>query len=151
MEWRQRGAQRFTRNSIAMVAIGSSEPYILAMANQKGGIGKTTTAVNLAGELASRGQQVLLVDCDPHGLGVAKRDLRFSTYEVVVGITGLDRSIRSTGRDGLDIVLANESTLPARWLNWSPLNGASGILSTRSVRWPGTTGSSSIVRHRSDF
>ncbi len=98
---------------MAMAAIGSSEPYVLALANQKGGVGKTTTAVNLAGELASRGQQVLLVDCDPQGnattsLGVAKRDLRFSTYEVLVGIAGLDRSIRSTGRDGLDIVPANE-------------------------------------------
>lgn len=96
-----------------MSAIGASEPYILAFANQKGGVGKTTTAVNLAGELASRGQQVLLVDCDPQGnattsLGIPKRDLRCSTYEVIVGVAGLDQAIRPTGRAGLDIVPANE-------------------------------------------
>ncbi len=58
------------------------------------GVGKTATAVNLAGELASRGQQVLLVDCDPRrntGPGVTKRDLHFSTYEVLVGIVGRNR------------------------------------------------------------
>lgn len=96
-----------------MSAMSAAEPYILALANQKGGVGKTTTAVNLAGELASRGRQVLLVDCDPQGnattsLGIPKRDLRYSTYEAIVGVAGLDRAIRSTGRAGLDIVPANE-------------------------------------------
>lgn len=92
---------------------GANQPYILAFANQKGGVGKTTTAVNLAGELARRGQQVLLVDCDPQGnattsLGVAKRELQYSTYEVIVGLAGFDRAIRPSGRAGLDIVPANE-------------------------------------------
>ncbi|MGB9752901.1 MAG: chromosome partitioning protein [Roseiflexus castenholzii] len=96
-----------------MSVIGASEPYILALANQKGGVGKTTTAVNLAGELARRGQQALLVDCDPQGnatssLGISKRDLQYSTYEAIMGGVGLDRAIRSTGRDRLDIVPANE-------------------------------------------
>ncbi|HWQ11789.1 MAG TPA: ParA family protein [Roseiflexaceae bacterium] len=90
-----------------------SQPITIAIANQKGGVGKTTTAVNLADELARRGQQVLLIDCDPQGnattsLGIAKRDLRATTYEVIAGLAGLDAAIRPTGRAGFDIVPANE-------------------------------------------
>jgi chromosome partitioning protein len=90
-----------------------SQYATIALANQKGGVGKTTNAVNLAGELARRGQQVLLIDCDPQGnattsLGIAKRDLRATTYEVIAGLAGLDVAIQPTGRAGFDLVPANE-------------------------------------------
>lgn len=86
---------------------------IIAVANQKGGVGKTTTAVNLGGELARQGARVLLIDCDPQGnattsLGMPKRDLNLTTYDLVMGLSEVGDVIRPTGRAGYDIVPASE-------------------------------------------
>ena len=82
---------------------------ILALANQKGGVGKTTTAINLSAALAADGKRVLLVDADPQanassGLGVDIRDLQASIYECLVN--GLDphEAVIKTEVEHLDLI-----------------------------------------------
>ncbi|MFN3854929.1 MAG: ParA family protein [Phreatobacter sp.] len=79
----------------------TSGPRVLALANQKGGVGKTTTAINLGTALAAIGEKVLIVDLDPQGnastgLGVDRRSRRRSTYNVLVGDASLAETIQET-------------------------------------------------------
>ena len=76
-------------------------PRILAIANQKGGVGKTTTAINLGTALAAVGEAVLIVDLDPQGnastgLGIDVPSRRFSTYDVLVGETPMRAAVLPT-------------------------------------------------------
>src|SRR5438067_11128483 len=73
-------------------------PRLLAIANQKGGVGKTTTAVNLGAALAELGYRVLVIDLDPQGnattgLGVNARNLEVSVYDVIMQDTPLEDCI----------------------------------------------------------
>jgi chromosome partitioning protein len=83
-------------------------PRVLAIANQKGGVGKTTTAINLGTALAAIGEQVLIVDLDPQGnastgLGIDRRSRRRSTYDVLVGAATLRAAILETAVPRLHI------------------------------------------------
>ena len=76
-------------------------PRILSLANQKGGVGKTTTAINLGTALAAIGERVLIVDLDPQGnastgLGIDRKSRNTSTYDVLVGEAPLRDSVVPT-------------------------------------------------------
>ena len=93
---------------------------IICFANQKGGVGKTTSAINIAAEVARRGKKVLLVDMDPQGnttsgVGIPKKSVKHSIYDVLIGNATAEAALIETAYKNLSVISSNLSLAGAEF------------------------------------
>ena len=93
---------------------------IIVFANQKGGVGKTTSAVNVAAAMGAKGRRVLLVDLDPQGntssgVGINKKNMKLSSYDVLIGRSSAEACIVETDYPNLSVMPSNISLAGAEF------------------------------------
>ena len=101
-----------------MIRFNENVSRVIAITNQKGGVGKTTTAVNLGASLAANDLRILLIDSDPQGnsssgLGIDKNNLVSTVYDVISGTAALQDAVLKTECEGLEIVPADKNLVAA--------------------------------------
>ncbi len=130
-------------------------PRIITIANQKGGVGKTTTAINLATALAAIGERVLIVDVDPQGnastgLGIDRRNREISSYDVITGQASVAEAAVSTAVPNLWVVPSTLDLLGVEMeIAGRPIGLTSCAKRFARVTLAGQAISSLIVRRRS--
>lgn len=105
-----RKVARISKNPKGALTLG----IIISIVNQKGGVAKTTTAINLAAAIGQKGKKVLLVDLDPQGnatsgIGVNKKDLQYTTYDVIMGEVRPAEAVIRTDYKNVSIIPATQA------------------------------------------